>query len=87
MPISRVYTVIEQITETEREGVHAYKGFDQNLDPNRLNIIAIVKVEDSVEVWALDDLNNSLRSFVQYLSDRSDAELCNLIGVFRKGIR
>lgn len=73
--ISRTYTV-------DDGSLRCYKGFDRTYTPARLSLVALVRDEDVVQVYALDDNEEARAEFFRYLRDEGKHADC--IGIYRR---
>lgn len=77
--ISRTFTV----DHNDGTPLLAYKGFNRNFDQDQVvPYIALVKDEDSIEAWALDDSAHACGQLVQYYEDTNTHSNWVLLGVF-----
>lgn len=61
----------------------SYKGFDRAYKPSEMELVALVKVEDSIDVYVLDDTKEARTEFVRFIAEERD-EHAVIIGVYKR---
>jgi len=76
--ISRIYTVHREPNE-----MISYKGFDCKFKVSEMELVALVKNEDSIDVYVLDDTSLARNEFIRFLCDERDPNQI-LIGIYKR---
>lgn len=77
--ISRTFTV----DDGEGTDLACYKGFNANRKPSDMDLVGIIKVEGSFELYVLDDTKEARMEFVRYVSEQF-GEYAQIVGIYRR---
>lgn len=67
MPMSRIYNV------REHDGnIESYKGFDRNYFTQPIELVALVKEEDVVETYMVDNNEQARTEFARYFTQQRE---------------
>ena len=76
--ISRTYTV------TEGDQIRGYKGFDRNFRPSQMEMVALVQVEDQIEVFVLDNHVMAKTELVRFLCEEDAYAGAVVVGIYSR---